>query len=352
MKIAIDISQVVYGTGVSTYTKALVDSLLNLDQENEYVLFGGALRRSAQIKSIFPEAKIFPIPPMAADFIWNRLHVFPIEKLTGPVDVFHSSDWTQGPSKAFKVTTVHDLIPLKFPKFIHRKILDAHIHRLELVRKEVDRVIVPSVSTKNDLIDFGVSEDKIRVIPEAGIYHNVNTQIIDSVLKKYQISGDYLVAFGSAPYKNIVNIVKAFELASAGKNLKLVILGNQSIKLIREQRNVRLVGFVPDDEMAVIVSQSKGLIYASLYEGFGQNILEGFYFGIPVITSNLASMPEVAGEAAVLVDPYSVESISDGIDKILRGPKNYINKGYLRFKDFSWEKTAQMTLEVYKETKQ
>ena len=93
MRIAIDISQIVYGTGVSVYTKNLVDNLLRIDRENEYVLFAGSLRRKKDILSIYPSAKIFPIPPTLADFMWNRLHILPIEKLIGNIDVFHTSDW-------------------------------------------------------------------------------------------------------------------------------------------------------------------------------------------------------------------------------------------------------------------
>ncbi|KKQ96568.1 MAG: hypothetical protein UT23_C0029G0007, partial [Candidatus Woesebacteria bacterium GW2011_GWA1_39_12] len=107
MKIAIDISQSIYGTGVSWYTRSLVENLLTLDDQNEYLLFGGSLRRLGELRK-FAKGKYYPIPPSLADFIWNRLHVLPIENLIGEVDVFHSSDWTQPPSKAFKVTTVHD----------------------------------------------------------------------------------------------------------------------------------------------------------------------------------------------------------------------------------------------------
>jgi len=93
------------------------------------------------------------------------------------------------------------------------------------------------------------------------------------------------------------------------------------------------------------------LVFASLYEGFGQPILEAFTCGVPVVTSNISSMPEVAGDAAVLVDPYDINSIAEGIKKALDGPKGLIEKGDRRIKDFSWEKTAKETLDVYNEAK-
>ncbi len=349
MKIGIDISQVVYGTGVSLYTKNLFSNLLKIDRQDEYILFAGTLRRKADILRIFPQTRVFPVPPTLADILWNRLHVLPIEKLIGPVDVFHSSDWAEPPSMAFKVTTVHDLIPLKFPKLIHRRILETHVRRLEWVKKESNRVIVPSRSTMEDLVNYGVSESKIRIIPEAGILTRSDGEYISKAKAKYKILGDYLVAFASGPYKNISRIKKAFELSSAGKNLKLVIIGRQSMNLVKEDRNVRLTGYISESELAALISGSRGLIFASLYEGFGQPILDAFSCKVPVVTSNIGSMPEIAGEAAVLVDPYSTESISEGIEKILRGPKAYIEKGTRRVSEFSWQKTAEMTLKVYKE---
>src|SRR5687767_3901052 len=114
MKIGIDISQIIYETGVSVYTQNLVTNLLKIDNENEYVLFGGSFRRLDDIKKMVANfqgrviSKIFPFPPVLADLIWNRFHTFPIEKLVGKIDVFHSSDWAQPPTSAFNVTTIHD----------------------------------------------------------------------------------------------------------------------------------------------------------------------------------------------------------------------------------------------------
>lgn len=351
MKIGIDISQVVYGTGVSVYTKNLVSNLLKVDRENEYVLFAGTLRRKAEVLRIFPQAKVFPIPPTLADILWNRFHVFPVERLVGGLDVFHSSDWTEPPSRAFKVTTVHDLIPIKFARFIHPVIASVHMRRLEWVKHEADRIIVPSLSAMEDLVEFGVGESKIRVIPESNSVTKSDPEDVVDVKRKYKISGRYILSIGSSFYKNIENSIKAFELGSAGKDLKLVVIGRQSNTYIRERRNIRFTGFVSDREYAALCTGAEALLFPSLYEGFGIAILDAFSCGTPVITSDIASMPEVAGDAAVLVDPTKVESIAEGIGKVLRGPKGYIEKGYKRVKEFSWEKTAKMTLDVYNEMK-
>lgn len=357
MRIAIDVSQIVYGTGVSQYTIELVKNLLKIDKDNEYVLFAGTLRRKADILKIFPQAKVFPIPPTLGDLIWNRLHILPIEKLIGKVDVFHTSDWTEPPSDAFKVTTVHDLSPFLypnlFPRDVIRNIVDAHKAKLKLVGKESDRIIVPAASTKKDLVRLGFNETIIRVIPEAvsDIFKRSSETRVEAIKRKYKIFGDYVLCVGVDARKNTERIIKAFEHASAGKELKIVFVGTPKYVKIKESRNVRMIGRGVTNEMPALYSGAKALVYASLYEGFGLPILEAFACGTPVVTSNISSMPEVAGGAAVLVDPYDINSIAEGIKKALGGPKSLIQKGYARIKDFSWEKTARMTLDVYNEAK-
>ena len=349
MKIAIDISQIVYGTGVSTYTENLVKNLLKIDREDEYLLFAGTLRRKQDILRVFSQARVFPIPPTLADLVWNRLHIFPVEKLIGKVDVLHTSDWAELPSKAFKVTTVHDLYPFKFPRLVHPKILEVHKRKIAWVLKESKKVIVPSNSTKEDLVGLGMDEKKIRVIYEAPTLVKTSSGKVTEIKKKYNLRGDYLISMGITKLKNTENIIKAFHLGSAGKDVKLVLVGRPVGVELKEERNVRILGHVPKDELAALLTGSRGLIYPSLYEGFGIAILDAFSCEVPVVTSNLSSMPEVAGVAAALVDPHDPSSISEGIEKILRGPKGFIEKGLARVKDFSWTKTAEETLKVYEE---
>ncbi len=352
MRIGIDISQIVYGTGVSVYTKNLVASLLSIDKKNEYVLFGGSLRRRAEISNVFPGSKVFPIPPTAEEFLWNTLHIFPIEKFIGKVDVFHTSDWSEPPSSAFKVTTVHDLYPLKFPKLVHPKILEVHKRKLYWVKKESKRIIVPSNTTKADLIAAGFEESVIRVIPEAPSLFITQDDEVARIKNKYNVRGEYMISIGVTPLKNTERIIKAFRLASPGKDLKLLVVGKPSNIKLQPERNIRYLGYVPESDLSALLSGSRGLIFTSLYEGFGIPILDAFSCGVPVVTSNIGSMPEVAGDAAILVDPTDTNSIADGISQVIRGAKIYVDRGKKRIKEFSWEKTAIETLKVYQESQQ
>lgn len=357
MKIGIDISSVIYGTGVSHYTEKLVENLLKIDKDNRYQLFGGSLRRMGELNAFVGglsgsfTSKILPIPPTLADLVWNRFHLLPIEKLIGDIDVFHASDWTEPPSKAFKVTTIHDLSPIRFPRLTHPKILSAHKRRLKWVKKETDRVIVPSEATKKDLESYGFDTDNVRVIPEASDIKPATPAKVARIKRKYNITGKYLLSIGTNPRKNIGRVIKAFDLVRAGEDLKLVVVVTPKFE-VEPRRGLRLVtDKLSQKELAAFYTGAEALVYPSLYEGFGLPILDSFVCGVPVVTSNLSSMAEVAGSAAVLVDPYEVESIVEGLRAALRGKIGLSRKGTARASKFSWEKTAKMTLDVYSEAK-
>lgn len=356
MRIGIDVSQVVYGTGVSTYTRNLVRNLLKIDKENEYILFGFSLRRKGELYAFFDtlpgsncKKMVFSIPPTVCDLIWNRLHILQIEKMVGKIDVFHSSDWTQPPSSAFKVTTVHDLVPIKYPELSHPKIVRAHQARLKWVQKEADRVIAPSKATKHDLMKLGFDKRKVIVIPEAPEpeFKPASPLEIDKVKRKYKIMGRYALAVGTAPRKNINRIINAVEKfrEKNESNLALVIAGMEP--KLANKNWVFSLGYVPNNLMPALYSGAEVLVFPSLYEGFGLPTLEAFACKTPVVTSNLGSLKEVAGESAVLVNPRSIDSIVDGLEKTLKASENYIKKGVKRVKKFNWETTARETLKIY-----
>ncbi len=349
MRIAIDLSQIPYDTGVSKYTKNLVNNLLSLDKENEYLFFAGALRRKSEILEFNSSTRIFPISPKIADMIWNRLHILPIEKILGQVDLIHTSDWAEPPSNLPKVTTVHDLAPLILPKFTPKIIVETHRRRLKWVAKESRMVIVPSQSTKDDLVKLGFDRQKVRIIYEAPNITKASKWQVQNVLKKYKIYDEYVISIGTNPRKNLEKSIEAFNLAKHGKNLKYLIVGeNQNYKNLN-LRGVRFLGHVPDQDLAPLVSGAKLLLFATLYEGLGIPVLEGFNCEVPVVTSNISCLPEVSKGAAVLVDPYDVKSIASGIEEALSKPKTLIAKGLKVVKDFSWQKCAKETLGVYKE---
>ena len=168
MRIGIDVSQLAYPTtGVATYLRNLVKELIKKDTKNEYILFYSSLRRKLEEKfdSKNVTVKKFKLPPSLLTILWNKLHIIPIETFIGPVDVFISSDWTQPPSKAKKVTILYDLIVYKYPKETSQKIIDVQKRKLAWVTKEVDRILCISKATKKDAEEIlGIPSRKLTVV--------------------------------------------------------------------------------------------------------------------------------------------------------------------------------------------
>lgn len=354
MRISIDLSPIIYGTGVSNYRHNLVKNLIKFAPENEYLLYGGSLRRYKELKDKIesygsPFSKVFPIPPRLADIIWNKLHILPIEKIIGECDLIHTSDWSEPPSKIPKVTTIHDLVPLVLPKFTPKIIVETHKRRLEWVEKESKIIIAPSIATKMDMIKLGFDENRIRVIYEAPNFTKASENEVSVVKRKYSIHDEYIIMIGTNPRKNIERAINAYHLSKHGRNIKLLIIGEKKDIKISDERGVRFLGFVPTEDLSPLLTGSKLLLFPSLYEGFGVPILEGYLCEVPVVTSNISSMPEAAGGAAILVDPYDVNSIADGIEEALSKPKTLITKGLKVANNYSWQKNAEETLKVYKE---
>lgn len=363
MKIGIDISQLAFpGSGSAVYTENLVKNLLK-SQENEYVLFFSSLRQPAprDLKS-----KNFKFPPLLLEQLWNRFHVLPIEKLIGKIDVFHTSDWLEPPAHCPKVTTIHDLIIYKYPETFQRRgghdIVANLKRKLAWVKKESTLIISVSESTKQDIIEIlKIPAERIRVIHEAcnTEFTEKSIDFTERIKKKYGIKGDYLLAVGTIePRKNLKRVIEAFKIVQSAKRKaqSLVIAGKfgwgEDIKSSKNQDSVnqiKLLGYVPDKDLPALYSGAQVFVYPSLYEGFGLPILEAMASGCPVVTSNVSSMPEIAGEGAVLVDPEKVEDIARGIQEALENREELIEKGKARAQEFSWEKTARETLKVYQE---
>lgn len=359
MKIAFDISQAIYGTGVSVYTKNLVSSLVKLFPDDRFVLFGGSLRRTKELKSLAKKMGgtpvVFPFPPKLLDFVWNSLHVFPIEKLIGDFDVLHTSDWTEPPSKLPKVTTVHDLVPFKFPQTTTDEIKTAHRKRMAWVIRESKKIIAVSHSTKEDLIDtLKIPEDKIVVIHE-GVEEKFKPQpltIVDNIKRKYKIKGDYIFSLSTLePRKNQVGLVEAFKLIREDNpDIQLIIGGRSGWgDKIQPVEGVSFLGFVDEADLPGLYSGASAFAMPSFYEGFGLPALQAMACGTPTVASNISSFPEVVGDAGVLVDPNSADKIAAGIVEAISKSGKYRKLGLEQAAKFTWDKAAKQTHKVYEE---
>ncbi len=332
MKVGLDISQIIHPGGVANYTKNLARELQK-NRDLDMVFFFSAFRQS--YRGGLKNVKKFKLPPSLFEVLFNRIRNVPIEKFIGSVDIFHSSDWVQPPSKAKRVTTYHDAIALKYPHWSHPKIVAVNKRRIKLVESEIDKVIAVSNSTKEDLLEVSnLKPSQIEVIYE-GVSDNFKpaTESEKKIFKsKYKLPENFVLAIGGiGERKNLKRI------SEACKDLNLVI----SFKDLQ----------VSEDELPLLYSSADALVYTTLYEGFGLPILEAFACGTPVITSNISSMPEIAGDAALLVNPESTADIRKKVEEILNDKsikEELIKKGSRRAKEFTWDKTAAKTFELYK----
>jgi len=351
MIIGIDISTIPYGTGVSEYTKQLVLNLLEVDKENTYKLFFGSLRQklSSDLLNKIKKYKncqiySYPLPPKLLNILWNKLHILPIELLIGGCHVFHTSDWTQPPTKKAKtVATIHDLTPFLHPQWQDNSIIEAHTNKIKRAIQDKANFISVSKNTQDDFLN---------------IYKKKSTLIYEAVDEKYTPTSnpnkDYYFAQGTRePRKNLKNIILAFEkLNKKYPGTKLKIAGKYGWGAdIKSVKNVEILGYVTDTELLTLHQNALCLVYPSLYEGFGLPILKSLSCNVPVITSKTSSLPEVAGDAGLLVDPISFQDIYKAMEQILIDKEKYSNlqKNCLsQAKKFSWTKTAKQTLVFYK----
>ena len=357
--------------GVGHYTYHLVRALLDLDQDNDYVLFFDyrmpreATQEFVQANtriSFFPFSSYGKFLPFAyshmlvsAAVLKHRLHVFHGPANTVPLAY---------PKRS--VITLHDLAIYRHPEWFPSQVFSTRLLVPQSVRK-AKHIIAVSKATKGDLQElFNVPSKKISVIPEAASTEllELNDRLHD-VRKKYKLPGRYLLFVGTIePRKNLQVLLEAWARLQqmrpeAVKDTQLVLaggvgyLGEPIIALIKKMKlneTVRHIGYVSHNHKILLMQQAAGFIFPTLYEGFGLPVLEAMQLGVPVITTNTSSIPEVTGSAALLVEPSDVEDIAQAMKRVLTDPKQskrMVTAGLVQAKKFSWQKTAEQTLAVY-----
>lgn len=406
--------------GVGYYTYYLVKNLLDIDKENKYVLFfDSRFKNTGEFEASNVEIKFFPFyqykkylpvtySQMLVSAFLNR------EKL----DVFHSPAnivplFYTRPS----VVTVHDLAIYKYPQFFPKKFLSRQVFSTKVLvprtMEKAVKIIAVSKNTKTDIIEeFGIPEEKIKVIYEGVISHGKscpNQAAIEDVKKKYGIGDKYILFLGTIePRKNIVGLIKAFRnlylmYDSPAKDCQLIIAGahgwndkavyeaiadanssimgeNMAVKREGKERRsgfdsremervqsegerringerrkqipVKHLGYVRHEEKLALLCNAICFAFPSMYEGFGLPVLEAMSMGTPVLTSNVSSLPEIVGDGCgIMVNPEKESEIIEALQQLLTDPglREVLSIcGQKRAEDFEWKKCAQETLEVYK----
>jgi len=374
MRIAIDYrSALSQRVGVGRYTHNLVRSLSRLDQENEYILFSFLLKgyRSRILAASAPGSNFTllsaPIPTRMTRFLANRLSI-PIEKLIGHCDIAHFPEPYPFRSRVGKViVTVHDVSFELMPEMFTRDTVSIFRKQMEVVLRRADEIVAVSERTKKDLMDlYGIDCGKIHVVlhgVEESFRPMKEGEGLGEVRDRYGLPEKFVLQVGTLePRKNHKRLLEAYRLMCEKHTAEhsLVICGKRG--WLDEdiykaaggpglEGKVAFTGYVSDEELPFIYNLASAVVYPSLYEGFGLPVIEGMACGRPVLTSSRGAMAEVAGEAALFVDPEDVDEMADGLRRLLYDEplrERLIKAGLERAARFTWEETARQTLAVYR----
>jgi glycosyltransferase involved in cell wall biosynthesis len=367
VRIAIDVRK--YNDfGIGTYIRNLIRQLARIDQATEYVLL---CRPQDSERIEVPSPNFRAVVEAAPPYSLSEQIRIPMTLLREHIDLFHAPHYVLPPLiHCRSVVTIHDCIHLMFPQYLPGRLAYAYAKaQLWTAAHRSDRVLTVSETSKLDILRrFRVPADKVTVV-----YNAIDERLarppaeedFERVRARYQLKDPFALYVGNIkPHKNLERLIEAFhELRqeSAFETLKLVIIGDEITKYLGLRRavhrhklhkHVRFFGFVPLETLSVLYRLASVFVFPSLYEGFGLPPLEAMYFGTPVVTSNVSSLPEVVGDAALLVDPYSSTSIADGMRRALTDESlraSLREKGMARAREFSWEHSVQHIRDVYGE---
>jgi len=367
MRIGIDVRALSFGEcGITRYINSLLEQLVLLDKDNTYVLY---LNKYQEIDYIKRRLN-FSIEVIPATFLIYKYILLPFCLIKDKIDVFHTMTH-ELPMFVFckKVSTFYDLNLEKLPHLYLLKLrLLSYLGISEYSAKAADKIIAISENTKLDLVKiYKVPANKISVTLLAAdqSFKPIDKKAASlAVSKRIKTDQPFVLYVGQIrERKNFSRMLDAFKvIKQRGLPHKLVLIGHNEKGIEFYDLNTAIdsrglskdVIYIPDCngtyELSLFYNACDLFLYVSLYEGFGLPILEAMSCAAPVVTSNLASMPEVAGDAAMLINPYNTLEISDAMFNVLTNEKlreKLITKGIERAQRFSWEKTAQQTLSVY-----
>lgn len=355
------------GGGIGRYVRELVHALSEVDPTNEYRLFvsGCAISPLKKIGDNFKWATTRVSQKWLAR-LWHRARIpLPVEAISGSTDLFHATDFVLPPTqrKTRTILTVHDLSFIRTPetaKASLRRYLETVVPRS---LRRATHVLADSQSTKDDLVDiYGVKPESVSVLLSGVDSRFKPSTLTDTMREKYFIPNrPYVLAVGTVqPRKNYARLVHALaELHQMGIDVSLVIAGGkgwledeiyEAVNKTGLRNFVRFTGFVDDADLPALYSDAVCTAFPSLYEGFGLPVLESMACKTPVLTSNVSSLPEVAGDAALLVDPHDVGEISVGMYRLITDDelrRQLIQRGANRIVDFSWQQTARELTSIY-----
>jgi len=352
--------------GIGTYVRNLVRHLARLDHETTYFVFcdrtdAGTLRDLA--------ANFVPVIDESPGYGFMEHISIPLKLKRLGAALLHSPHYVVPllcPTRT--VVTIHDCIHLLFPQYLpNRGALHYARFMMGYAIRHSSVVLTVSEASRADILRFYPEADaeRVQVVPNAIdplLLEEPSEEEIERVRERYQIRGRFVLYAGNIkPHKNLDRLIAAYSLLKrrGHDDVKLLIIGDEvnrygsfrrAVENAGIRQDVRFFGFVPDRTLAALYRLASVFAFPSLYEGFGLPPLEAMACGAPVVTSRLSALPEVVGDAAVLVDPYSVEDIALGMAKVLEDEAlrtELVTRGRARARSFSWERSVKAIHEAY-----
>lgn len=376
MNIAIDARSFLYTrTGIGYCITQILRQFLEHYSQHEYILYGVKYLGKNLITEfhirgadILDDIRAVPFPFRKVSRYYRQMtSSYAIKK--ADIQLFWGPNYRGLFSKKFyTVITIHDMAHIHYPDYIEKHNYNFLTRELKKHAMRSTLILVPSISTKSDIVNYlGIPEDKVKVI-----YWGVeplcrpiqDTSVLDSTRERYGLSQNNILFVGTLqPRKNVEGLIEAFRILNIRSQIphNLLLVGckgweySEVFRRINEyglNDKVKWIGYVDSKDLPVLYNIADAFVLPSHYEGFGLPILEAMACGTPVITSNVSSMPEVAGDAAILIDPKSPEMIADGIEKVIndRDLKDGLReRGLIRAKEFTWGKSAAETIASFEE---
>jgi glycosyltransferase involved in cell wall biosynthesis len=361
--IGFDVTALAFGyhSGVGRYTRQLLAALIDRHDGHRY-----ALLANKPVTGALPSGAIDRIQRRTVNRTWWLQFVAPRTIAQLQPEVCHFTNVVAPLNAPCPiVVTIHDAAILMNPQWQPLKSLLAVRAFLPQVARRADAIITVSHSARRDLISYlRLPPEKVRVVYEAAAPHYrpiENATEIDRVQRHYELHKPFALYVGTIePRKNLDRLVQAFaRVQTIDRDQQLILIGQQGwkyqavLKQIEDlglQNRVRLLGYVPDEDLPAIYTLANFSVYPSLYEGFGLPIIESMACGTPVLTSDRSSMAELGADAALLIDPLQVDSLADGWQRLLTDAALHAKlraAGLRRAAEFSWSRAAAETVEVY-----
>ena len=361
MNIAIDARMILH-SGIGTYTRNLLTNIFDIDKSNTYILLGKKkeLSKYTQKPNVSITEFHSPIYGISEQVI-EPLKLWNTEFLHCPhynIPVVYEGEM---------IVTVHDLIHLLFPQFLKHKAAYFYAKLLfKLMAIRSKKIIAVSENTKIDIVNYlDVKEDKVVVIYNgvSEIFKkDASQEECEKLRHKLNLHAKYILNVSNMKkHKNIETLIEAYsKLRKKGIEQKLLLVGGEKerveeLQIYAEQfnvaENVISIQNIDFEDLPLLYQICDVFVFPSLYEGFGLPLAEAMASRVPVVTSNVSSMPEVVGNAGITVEPNDADSLAEAMEKVISDSKlreNMVKMGIKQIKKFNWQNTARKTLDVYK----